>query len=531
MRTITVLLAGVLAATMFVGCSRSPQGQAAANLQEQTDKARRVYLNAVSQMAGPALEDKNGVPSLTSENARALAALTEAGSTLAQALSQNSDATAIGRIPAQELQAEILEAIGAYHSAVAQAHIVNAMAQLSQAQQQMGGAELFAGLAKFFDELAKVTPAELAAMKGDAQARQTELAQQKAGLDKEQVDLKSQVAALSKDSETLSPQASDLRTKATSASGQEALDLIKQVGQIERKINDNTSKINSAESRLEMIDNEVKTVAQPLALIDEQIKAIDARQAELAGRSGKVGEQKVAQQEMVKQYQAGLDKAAAQVVSEFALAVKAGELADAAFQKAGSAAGQAIAGLKERKNAARDMQDKNPEGGMALVLTAMSGGSEECAANAKKGEIALASGDIRWALCSAATRIQAAADRMDKAGQASGVAVPAAVTDAAKLVADPAAVKSAAGEDYAAAVAAYESAARIPGNQPIDMRTRWMYQAQQARALLGLYHATADATNLASAKRLVDETVLPKAENDSFADPVRQLSQLLAREK
>lgn len=531
MRTITVLLAGILAATMFVGCSRSPQGQAAANLQEQADKARRVYLKAVSQMAEPTPQDENGVPSLAIENDQALAAMTEAGNTLAQALSQNSDATDIGRIPAQELQAEILQAIGAYHSTVAQAHIVNVMAQLSQAQQQMGGAELFAGLAKFFDQLAKVTPAELAAMKGDAQARQKELADQKAGLDKEQLDLKSQVSALSKDSEALSPQASDLRTKATSADGQEALELTKQVGQIERKINDNAAKINSAESRLEMIDNEVKTVAQPLALIQEQIKAIDARQAELAGRAGKVGEQKVAQQEMVKQYQAGLDKAAAQVVSEFALAVKAGELADASFQKAGSAAGQAITGLKARKNAARDMQDKNPDGGMAPVLMAMSGTGEECAANAKKGEIALASGDIRWALCSAATRIQAAAVRMGKAGEASGVPVPAAVTDAAKLVADPATVKSAATADYTAAVDAYEAAAKLPGNQPIDMRTRWMYQTQQARALLGLYHATADATHLAAAKRLVDENVLPKAENDSFADPVRQFSQMLAREK
>jgi chromosome segregation ATPase len=493
-----------------VGCNESPEKQAADRISRQADVARRYYTNAAAISLDPKRVDPNGVDNTAQVCDAALAVLEKAAKEANAAIRNNPQATAIGKVPAYRVLAEINRLKAGYYERLA-------LVQVDETQRLCRRAE-FQGLAledlghriDFYHNLASLDVSQIQAL---LTAARQELQQNQAArkdLADSQQAIEQRLGEAMRQLEPLPVQARQLRQQYNQSKGVESLKVLSQAEQIERQADAQDAQINQLKAQLEQVAAQQKLADTQIEGISGRVTAMEGCLKDVANRGQIVVSH---QQELaagIAATAADTNKRTKELAGTFAAAVEQYDNALKAYADATSANRNVLTGLTKMMSDAQAAQPRGPTppGGPTLLMS-MAAKTGRLPAVAAEGELAMAAGDTGRQMLELVGQVGALQSRLAAAATAAKATLGDDLTAALAKVSDVTTRAETAKGQYEAAQKQFEEAATLANAKEIR-GSQWIYQLQRAQATLGLYllskaQGQPDAERLADARRQVDD--------------------------
>ena len=532
MRRIAFVLACVGIA--IGGCGQSPEKKAADRIRTQVDLARRHYLRGVGLLSETPELDKDDPAAPVAERPAALKAFLNAEKVLKQALSDSAGATTIGKAPAESMLARVNLAIGDYHAALGRALIQKAMAGAHTSGLQLDAAEGLAGLADFLAKLSAMDPAQAESRQAETAARVQEFTAKQKRLQLHLVELNEQVDALVHDSQSGRTEAAKLRNASQTAKGRKSLDLLAEASRIEGQVDQTDRKVNDLKFEAETSQTELQLVTRRLASANARLVTTAGHLADFKSRAATNDQRRAGLDTEIQKISAKLAEGVAKLAGEFTSAVDQYDLAVGAYGAAERANRAALSGVKAQQVAARKAKEQAKGSTAEPILDWMSGNGELVAPTAQKGQIALASADAQRDLLEATRHLETFGERVRKVVRAIGMDEGIA-TDVGKALAlvtknlPERKEQARTGYNQAREAFARIDDKRLLVNKPVNVTaTKWIYQAGQAQALMGLYWLTVfdrapNAEYLHKARNVVNEVLKRHPGRSEYLRPIHRL--------
>ncbi len=411
MKSFIWLMLGAVCVAALAGCEKSPKDKAADKIAQQADVARRYYLQAAALMSyRPVVRDANSslsalpgqVESANRQrfvvlpyNEAALPLLDKAAGVASKALAENSQATMIGKIPANRVLAEINRQRAAYFNQLARVHETAARQRWQQVELKAFELDELARQADFYSRLALVDPSKIQEMLQQAQqeqardqaARQQLLAGQKA--------LEDKIVQAVRDLEPLEPQAHQLRQQAANTQGLAALDILRQAEQIERQADAQETQLNDLKLQLEQLSEHDRLSAIQVEGATNRITTMEACLKDVAHCAQIVGDSQRQLALITDDVAGGVASVEREVVVAFSAALDNYEQALSAYDKARQANNAWSSGLSTLASDASRLEGPSRGAGaqQPSLLSMMGAPVNRLSAVAFGGELEVAAGD------------------------------------------------------------------------------------------------------------------------------------------
>jgi hypothetical protein len=333
------------------------------------------------------------------------------------------------------------------------------------------------------------------------------------------------VKQLAVKNESLQVQASELRDQSQTARGDASLELLKQANELSRQVSENNDSIGKQMAEEEAATLVLAQVSTRMASNTLRIEAMDARLAAVQASAAESGEFGKAQQAKIGAARNSVQTASTELANEFKAAYEAFEQSQQAYGRAISVNAAASGSADKISQAATAVVRENPETSAKPTLTLLGGTGGKAAILFQKSRLLTDQADSVSRMLNTFAQIEAVRDRIASEAGVLKTEVPNGIKDALALVADSAAVRKSAADQYDEAAAVAQVAA---SNSGAAMKAvLWTYQGQQALALLGKYQLTQQPEALDQARTLVT-TILQENEGNPHVEPIRQIGRMLA---